>query len=112
MEGRAVFLTAAGEVEGETQWSVRLGQDCWTELDVVQPGLKTRINGGVEGGWFGWGARQDGPLQQGGLPHHTETTQYLATSHISDSQIEKFNKEFITEHPVYRWGDIISLHWR
>ena len=107
MVARAVFLYAAGEVEGETQWSVRLGETCRTELDVVQSGQRTTINGGVAGGWFGWGARQDGPLQQGGRPpsQHTEAVHcHLTSSSISDSQIEKFNKEFIAEEPVYRSG--------
>ena len=109
MVNRAVFLCAAGEREREregeeeTQWSVRLGQTCWTALDVVKPGLRTSINGGVAGGGFGWGARQDGPLLQG-APHHSQAGKCLATSNITDSEIEKFNKEFVSEQPVYRTG--------
>ena len=99
-----MFLCAGPEVEGETQWSLRLGRTCRTELDLVPAGLRTSVNGGVAGGWFGWGARQDGPLLQAGGQDHPGTVQCrpVASSTISDYQIEKFNKEFITEHPVYR----------
>ena len=107
MAGRPVYL-AAKEVEEETQWSVRLGEDAWTELDVVQPGARTTINGGVSGGWFGWGRRQDGPLHRGlsarsGALLHNEA-QHIGTTDRQDKELERFNKEFIKRHPVYRQG--------
>ena len=109
MADRAVFLCVARKEEGkeerETQWSVRVGENCWTYLDVVQPGLRSSINGGLAGGWFGWGARQDGPLLQTSPFSQPQTSCLLATSSMTDSEIENFNKEYIAQQPVYRWGE-------
>ena len=105
MAGRSVYL-AARDLQGDTQWSLRLGEDTWTELDVLQPGERTTINGGVAGGWFGWGRRQEGPLQHGvearsGALLHTEA-QHIGTTVRQDKELETFNREFIRKHPVYR----------
>ena len=109
-----VHLTAR-HLQGETQWAVRLGEDVWTELDVVETGSKTSVNGGQAGGWFGWGRRQDAPLHRGVSARSdlsgdllVSDVLELGTTNLSDKEVETFNREYIQQHPVYRLVPIFS----
>ena len=114
MAGRLVHLTAR-HLQGETQWAVRLGEDVWTELDVVEAGSKTPVNGGQAGGWFGWGRRQDAPLHRGVTSRSDLSGDLLVldvlelgTTNLSDKEVETFNREYIQQHPVYRLVPFLS----
>ena len=118
MAGRLVHLTAR-HLQGEPQWAVRLGEDVWTELDVVETGSKTSVNGGQAGGWFGWGRRQDAPLHRGVSSRSdlsgdlsgdllVSDVLELGTTNLSDKEVETFNREYIQQHPVYRLVPFLS----
>ena len=91
----------------DDQWSVRVG-DQWTECDHAEVGAVTLVNGGVSGGWFGWGARQDGDLVSGqcsrsGVGLSTGARSALGSTDITDQEIIKFNRDFVKYNPRYRY---------
>ena len=90
------------------QWAVKIG-DVWTECDTVGEGELTRVNGGTPGGWFGWGAEQDGDLVSGQCARSGATATLsggaasLGHTDITDQEIRRFNKEFVKCNPYYRF---------
>ena len=93
--------------EDRLQWAVKIGHS-WTECDVLPDGSNTTINGGRAGGWWGWGARPDGPMvtsvgARSGVtlsPGHAHAS--LGHTDRSDEEIEMFNREFVKHNKVYR----------
>ena len=89
----------------QCQWSVRVG-DQWTECDIGNDGSLVTINGGTPGGWFGWGARSDGPLVTGHVSRCGVTLEHghvaLGYTDMSDEAILEFNKIFVHNNQHYR----------
>ena len=105
---RSVYLgnrRLDNEDEDRLQWAVKIGHS-WTECDVLPDGSNTTINGGRAGGWWGWGARPDGPMvtSVGARSGVTLSPGHASLGHTSrsDEDIEVFNKEFVKHNKVYR----------
>ena len=103
---RSVYLGKVCHDPDHVQWAVKIGE-VWTECDItVGEGELTRVNGGTQGGWFGWGAQQDGDLVSGQCARSGATlspgSASLGHTDITDQEIRRFNKEFVKCNPYYR----------
>ena len=85
-------------------WSVKVG-DLWTECDLADVGGRVTVNGGVPGGWLGWGARADGPPLRGqrspGGSVLALGTASIGRTEVTDEEIGEFNKHFVIKHTSY-----------
>ena len=98
-----VFLTSLRTDKG-VLWSVKIG-DLWTECDLADVGGRVTLNGGVSGGWLGWGARRDGPLVRGQRSRGgcvlAPGTASLGRTGVTDEELGDFNRHFVTKHTSY-----------
>ena len=99
-----VFLSSIRSDAG-LMWSVKVG-DLWTECDLAQVGGRVTVNGGVSGGWLGWGARRDGPPMRGQRSRAgsvlVPSAASLGSTEMTHGELVEFNKYFVTQHKLYR----------
>ena len=99
-----VFLSSHRDDRG-VLWSVKVG-DLWTECDLADAGGRVTLNGGVTGGWLGWGARADGPPVRGqrsrGGAGLAPGAASIGRTEVTDQELRQFNRHFVTKHTVYR----------
>ena len=107
---RPVYLATRETSRGDTQWAVRVGEETWTEVSRKEGEERGRtvLNGGVVGGWWGWGAKAQGPLHRGPTagsgaavpPGETS----LGNTARTDEEVEQFNAKYIKDYPAYKEG--------
>merc|ERR1711915_317587 len=105
---RPVYLGSKATELRLIQWAVRIGEITWTEASIKegQEKGKTVINGGVQGSWWGWGAKVLGPLHKG---YNAKSGASLPPGDVvightwkTDAELEQFNLEYVKSHPIYK----------